>query len=196
MARVLNIIEAITLGGAARAVFGTSRYSCQLGAHQHSLVSLAPSKDDQAAHALATASGMSVETPKNYAELLALIPDYDIILLHWWNSPEMGCFLRTALPPCRLAAWIHVGGHVDPQAIPPSLIEVLDFVIAGSPHTLESPALAALSPDSRAAKTAMVHDATDFARLEGVRPVPHEGFNVGYIGTVDFVKMHPHFVRM
>jgi hypothetical protein len=29
-----------------------------------------------------------------------------------------------------------------------------------------------------------------------VRRVPHPGFNVGYVGTVDFAKMHPDYVAM
>jgi glycosyltransferase involved in cell wall biosynthesis len=196
MVRVLNIIESLSLGGAARTVFGTAKYSSNGGLFEHSIVSLAPHKDDAAAHVLATASGMIIEHPDNHSALLKLIAEHDIVLLQWWNSPEMDNFVRTALPPCRLAAWIHVGGHHDPQSVPPTLMHMLDFTIAGSPYTLESPAFASLAPDVRAAKTAMVYDATDFARLEGVRRVPHDGFNIGYIGTVDFSKMHPNFIQM
>lgn len=196
MARVLNIIESISLGGAARTVFGTSKYSTQLGGHQHALVSLAPHKDDPAAYAIAAESGIEILRPANYSELLCMIEQHDIVLLQWWNSPEMDNFIRTQLPSCRLAAWIHVGGHHDPQGIPEQLISLVDFAIAGSPYTYESASFTKLPAEIRAAKTTMVYDATDFARLLPVKKVPHEGFNVGYIGTVDFSKMHPHYVRM
>lgn len=33
-------------------------------------------------------------------------------------------------------------------------------------------------------------------RVRGTRPIPQAGFNVGYVGTVDFEKMHPDFVPM
>jgi len=42
----------------------------------------------------------------------------------------------------------------------------------------------------------MVYPPADLARVHGVRPRPHRTFNVGYIGTVDFVKMHAGFVGM
>ena len=196
MAHVLNIIESISLGGAARTVFGTSKYSAQLGGHRHTLVSLAPHKDDPAAYALAAESGIEVLRPGSYSELLTLVEQHDIVLLQWWNSPEMDNFVRTQLPPCRLAAWVHVGGHHDPQGIPDQLISLLDFTIAGSPYTHESAAFTKLPAELRARKTAMVYDATDFARLASVSRVPHDGFNIGYIGTVDFSKMHPNYVRM
>jgi len=196
MIRVLNIIESISLGGAARTVFGTSKYSAQLGPFKHSLVSLAPQLDDPAACLIATECGIELLRPANYSELLRLVADHDIVLVQWWNNPEVDNLLRTQLPPCRLAAWIHIGGHHDPQGIPDALIPLLDFAIAGSPYTYESAAFASLSDGARSAKTAMVYDATDFARLADVRKVPHEGFNIGYIGTVDFSKMHPNYVRM
>lgn len=196
MVRILNIIESISLGGAARTVFGTSKYSAQLGPYKHALVSLAPHKDDPAAYAVASEAGMEILRPSNYSELLRLVAEYDIILLQWWNSPEMDNFVRTQLPPCRLGVWVHVGGQSDPQSIPRELIGLVDFAIAGSPLTYESPVFSELPQDVRAARTAMVYDATDFARLREVKKVPHDGFNIGYIGTVDFVKMHPQFVRM
>ncbi len=36
----------------------------------------------------------------------------------------------------------------------------------------------------------------DFERLGDVQPRRHDTFNVGYIGTVNFAKMHPEFVSM
>jgi hypothetical protein len=42
----------------------------------------------------------------------------------------------------------------------------------------------------------VIADVTDPARLAGVRPRPHPTFNVGYVGTVDFGKMHPRFVEL
>lgn len=196
MVRVLNIIESISLGGAARGVFGTAKYSSLQGEYRHSIVSLAPHKDDPAACRLAAQNGLELLCPTNYDQLLQLIAQSDITLLQWWNSPEMDNLIRTKLPPCRLAAWVHVGGHQDPQRVPNNLLPFLDFAIAGSPYTYESDAFRLLEPTLRAHKTSMIYDATDFARLSNVGKTPHTGFNVGYIGTVDFSKMHRHYVRM
>ncbi|NJN82955.1 MAG: glycosyltransferase family 4 protein, partial [Caldilineaceae bacterium] len=42
----------------------------------------------------------------------------------------------------------------------------------------------------------MVWIGTDFERLAGLQAKAHHTFNVGYIGAVDFVKMHPNFVAL
>jgi hypothetical protein len=42
----------------------------------------------------------------------------------------------------------------------------------------------------------MAYDGTDFARIEHVKRREHSGFNVGYIGTVNFMKMHRNYVHM
>ena len=44
--------------------------------------------------------------------------------------------------------------------------------------------------------TAMVLAGAEFDRLQGLAPRAHERFQVGYIGTVDPVKMHAEFVDM
>ncbi len=42
----------------------------------------------------------------------------------------------------------------------------------------------------------MVFGGTDFDRCIDIKPRSHNTFNIGYIGTVDFVKIHPNYVRM
>ncbi|MBW4576821.1 MAG: glycosyltransferase [Aphanothece sp. CMT-3BRIN-NPC111] len=42
----------------------------------------------------------------------------------------------------------------------------------------------------------MVYDAADLARVSCVRSKAPNTFNVGYIGTVHFLKMHPNYVAM
>jgi len=196
MIRVLNVIQSFSLGGAARTVFGTSKYSSAHGKYHHLMVSLSPSMDDSEAYRVAEENGIEILRPQTYGDLTRAVSESDIVLLHWWNNPELDHFIRMPLPASRLAAWVHVGGHCDPQAVPDGLVSFLDFAIAGSPYTHESAAFNQLSPCTRAAKTEMVYDATDFSRLSSVTRVSHVGFNVGYIGTVDFQKMHPHYVRM
>ncbi|PNW34118.1 UNVERIFIED_CONTAM: hypothetical protein BEN50_18330 [Euhalothece sp. KZN 001] len=42
----------------------------------------------------------------------------------------------------------------------------------------------------------MVYDATDFARVGEIQPKPHDTFNVGFIGSLSFAKMHRNYVSM
>lgn len=196
MVRVLNVIQTFSLGGAVRAVYGTSKYSSLHGNFHHAIVSLAPEQDDPKSLALAEENGLEILRPHSHDELMRMISAHDIVLMHWWNSPQLDNFIRTPLPAARLAAWVHVGGQRDPQALPDGIVSFLDFTIAGSPFTHEGRAFSSVSVAERDAKTTVVYDATDFAKLSSVYRAPHDGFNVGYIGTVDFSKMHPEYVRM
>lgn len=53
-----------------------------------------------------------------------------------------------------------------------------------------------MEPSRKARSVGLVYGAADLSRLDGLRPRAHEGFNVGYIGTIDFIKMHPDYVKM
>ncbi|RMG41187.1 MAG: glycosyltransferase, partial [Candidatus Dadabacteria bacterium] len=95
-----------------------------------------------------------------------------------------------------LLLWMHVVGDQPPQIITPEVIEFADFALASSPGCYLNENIQSLPDELRVAKTDTVFAASDFARLEGLKPVKHSGFNVGYIGTVDYVKMHRSFLKM
>jgi hypothetical protein len=65
------------------------------------------------------------------------------------------------------------------------------MTVASTPYTLDLPGLR----DVRRVMK-MIQPAAGWDRVHGIRPVRHAGFNVGYIGTVDFAKMHPRYVAM
>ena len=92
------------------------------------------------------------------------------------------------LPPARLAVWTHVGGATPPQVVTPELVAVADAIAVSAPHTRRLPVFR--EPPR------LILEAFDPRRLERVEPRPHEGFTVGYVGTVDVVKMHPRFVEL
>ncbi len=192
--RVLHVIQYLSLGGAGRAMIAAAKYMSQTSDMQHDVVSLLPPED--AAVGFAEQEGMKFIPTSTIDDLRCLIPDYDLIQLQWWNNAEMGSLLREPLPPCRLVAWCHVGGHIAPQVIPDDLVHTLDCAVACSPHTYRSPAFQSLSAQERLVKCAMAYGAADFARVESVTPQQHAGFQVGYIGTIHFSKMHPDFVSM
>ncbi len=196
MVSVLHVIESLSLGGATRAMFAAAKYSSQTGGYSHSVVALKVEPISNEVQQLARSNNIQIIPRSSTEQLHAEIARADIVLLEWWNSPSMAEFLRSELPAARLAAWMHVGGHQDPQRIPERFLDFVDFGIACSPFTYEAPAIACMTPEHRAAKTAVAYGATDFARLATVRPRAHAGFNVGYIGTVNFVKMHPNYISM
>ncbi len=196
MTHVLHVIQALTLGGAARSMIATSKYSSRGGDYLHSIVAL--HSTEAAAADLARAGGIvDIHTAPDDPELDALLAAADIVQLHWWNTPETERFLRRSFPPMRFVIWYHVAGDGPPHIITDGHVRMADCNIPCNPFTrYELPVFK--NADERFAdqRVRMVYDAADFERLSGGRLRDHDGFRVGYIGTVDFFKMHPEYVQM
>ncbi|MBC8002347.1 MAG: polysaccharide pyruvyl transferase family protein, partial [Opitutaceae bacterium] len=193
-ARILHIIQSVGGGGGARAMIALAKHSHRLGGLEHRAVSLTPA--DSVGLQLAEQAGLPILNQPGRAELREAMVDADIVLVHWWNNPELAMLFRSELPPMRLVLWLHVGGYHSPQVITPPLLEFADLSVACSPHTYSHPAFASLPAETLVRRTAMVLAGADFDRLHGVAPRAHAGFQVGYIGTLDPVKMHSEFVAM
>lgn len=100
----------------------------------------------------------------------------DIVLIHYWQYPMLKDFLSCPLPPCRLVMWSH-----ENKPVPQKVLDYPDLFLDTSP----------IQGHGR-----HIWSSGDMSRFFGIKPKPHEGFNVGYIGTVDYKKMHPQFLDM
>lgn len=160
----------------------------------HRALSILPASPG-ALHA-AERAGIEVIDAPGYERILRAIEQADIVQVHFWNSPEMYELLRTDLPKMRLMLRLNVGGEKAPQVLTEELIGFADLVAVGSPHTLELPVCREWEQSRGKGRFDLLIPAADFERLDPMTPRQHDGFNVGYIGTVDFSKMHPGFVRI
>lgn len=188
--RVVHVIQCLGGGGASRSLVSTARWSAALGPCEPTVISLLPA--EAIGRELATASGIRLIDGPDPATRRGLLADADIVLLHFWNCPELYRFLELPMPPVRLLIWFHVAGDNPPQVILPEVVEMADHALASCEYTLR---LDAFRAQTRT-RTGMILDSADFRRLSGMRRRPHRHFNVGYVGTVDFVKMHPAYVPM
>ena len=196
MIKILHLFQELSPGGALRAGLAIAKYSSKLGEYEHRFMRIDPGRPNSIGVDLVRQQGFEAIIPADDAQISAQIESADIVHIHWWNSPEMNLFLRRPLPAARMIGWFHVGGHVAPQVILPEHIAYFDRAVACSPHTALAPAFMQLAPLERINRTSMIYGPADFERLHGTQPKPHSGFNIGYIGTVDFLKMHPDFVEL
>ncbi|MGY6529572.1 MAG: glycosyltransferase [Cyanobacterium sp.] len=194
MTKILHIIQQLSKGGAARSMIATAKYSAQYGNFHHQVISLLPS--ETFAKQQAEAVGMSVIDAPNGQTILNTIEKADIVHVHWWNNPHLYDLLRSDLPAMRLLTWFHVAGDQPPHVITKQLIDHSDFALACSPYTYNRKAFQDLNSETKTSKTGMVIAGSDFEPIKNYQKCPHSSFNVGYIGTVDFVKMHPNYVAM
>ncbi|PPJ47886.1 glycosyltransferase family 1 protein [Rhizobium sp. KAs_5_22] len=126
--------------------------------------------------------------------LAELIEDADIVQIEWWNHPRLYHLLATAdLPPMRSLFWAHVSGLCAPY-IPTGLIAAAGRFVFTSPCSLQSPDIAAL-PGAVRARLGVVGSGFGFEDERTADAMPASGTSaaVAYLGTVDFVKMHPAF---
>jgi glycosyltransferase involved in cell wall biosynthesis len=195
MTKILHVIQILTLGGGARALLATAKESAKQGTFQHAVVSILP--PEEKAVKLAVESGLRVIAAPDAAALRAEIEAADIVQMHWWNVPEMTDFIRAAHPAMRLIGFYHVAGDSLPHIITPALADYVDMSVPCNPYTYyDNPLFRDMEPGRKLQSVDLVYGAADLTRLDGLRPRAHEGFNVGYIGTIDFIKMHPDYVKM
>ncbi len=195
MIRVLHVIQSLSLGGATRALIATAKYSTRAGGFRHSAISLLPAAPE--ALNLAAEANVEVFNAPDRQSILRMMADADIVHVNFWNNPEVYDLLRSELPPVRLLLWYHIAGDGRPQIITRQLVEFADFNIASNPFTFQDvPVFRAMAADTKAQYVGMVYDAADYERVKEVQKREHPLFNVGYIGTVAFTKMHPNYVAM
>ncbi|MBL9215221.1 MAG: polysaccharide pyruvyl transferase family protein [Opitutaceae bacterium] len=191
---VLHVIQTLSGGGGARAMISLVKYSRRLGGPEHRVVSLA--RGDAKGLELAAAEGIPVLDEPGPRQLARALAAADIVLVHWWNCPEIATFFRRELPPMRLAIWAHVAGYHSPHLLTPGLVNFVDSAVACSPHTFAHPAFRSLPPDAGPERAAMILAGAEFDRLRGIKPRAHQGFRVGFIGFVDPSKMHPDYATL
>lgn len=133
---------------------------------------------------------MSRKKPK----ILRLIADSDVILVHWWNHPLLYDFLvREQLPASRVIFWSHILGSTPPNSFTDKILKYPDLFVFTTPLSYSVQDVKNL-PFERKKSLRDVWSTGGLERVESIRLKKHSGFNIGYIGNVDYAKMHPDFL--
>jgi glycosyltransferase involved in cell wall biosynthesis len=185
---VLHVLKFLSRGGPSRALIAAA--SADENSLSHRVVSLEPADPKSTAPALA--AGLTVIDAPDPRLLHAELERADVVHVHFWNSPELYAVLTGPLPPMRLVLSCHVGGKHPPHVLTNELVAFADLIVATGPYTAELPVFRDAPPQ----KTRVIPAVAGWQRVAHVRPRPHRGYNVGYIGTVQPTKMHPCYVAM
>jgi len=138
----------------------------------------------------------------NHKNILSDIKRADIVLIHFWNHPLLYDFLvRNKLPKCRLIIWSHISGLCPPSTLPQKILNYPDLFVFTSPISFESHGVLISTKitdhTNRNKKDfRVVWSTSGVERFASLKRNPHEGINIGYIGTLDYSKMHPNFLEM
>jgi glycosyltransferase involved in cell wall biosynthesis len=129
-------------------------------------------------------------------ELLNIIADSDIVLIHTWNHPLLYDFLvREQLPASRVIMWGHNSGFHPPAIYPEKILTYPDLFVFTTPISFETKEVLNLT-DEQKTTLRFVWSTGGVDHVKSVKSKEHFGFNIGYIGTVDYAKMHPNFLNI
>jgi glycosyltransferase involved in cell wall biosynthesis len=137
------------------------------------------------------AAGAQVIVAKGLDHITCLAREVDIVQFEFWNHPRMfECLARAEFPAMRSVFWSHISGLSKPL-IPPGLMqEAGRFVFTTSASLSISSVTAVCEKDHK--KFAVINSGFGFANAPP-RTARGRKSAVAYLGTVDFVTMHPGF---
>lgn len=180
------------VGTVVRALIAESR---RLGGYTHRLACLEAASEITRSWAGRLGVGLADRLHWDDAALKQVLRDTDLVHLHWWHHPLLNAMMhRWDLPPFRCVLWTHVNGHHPPQNFPPGLIDYPDLLVLATSWSLKAPALAEAVTQGRDIRVVR-----SSAGLPQMPPRVERGdgpVRVGYVGTVDPIKMHPDFIRL
>lgn len=137
--------------------------------------------------------GGEVIVAPDLLHLNELVSTTDIVQLEWWNHPAtIECLCNMAPQPMRLLVWCHVSGLHNP-IIPPKLMEISNRFLFTSPCSFEAKQVSALAA-RLGNKLAVVSSGGGFSGLPEPRVDNLSPLSVGYLGSLNFAKLHPGYV--
>lgn len=191
----MNILHvAVHLGGGAgKAIAGIAVQGQQdAGDHHRILLLDAPEKDGWVRYCLERQVPVA-----QWDGSLAPFSWADVVVVSWWNHPVMARFLAN-FPPCVGARvlWCHVNG-VHYPVLPFRLASAFDRVMFTSPYSLQNPAWSADERQIIRENASLIYGMGQFRPAD----MPYkrgrrsgETFVVGYVGTLNYGKLHPNFL--
>jgi len=181
-------------GGVGKALSGLIAQDRVTGAPvTHVVACLEPPEKSQFLDQVRRGGGEVVIAP-GLSRLDELVATADIVQLEWWNHPAtIECLCGMAPQPMRLLVWCHVSGLHNP-IIPPKLMEISNRFLFTSPCSFEARQVSALAA-RLGNKLAVVSSGGGFSGLPEPRGDNSAPLSVGYIGSLNFAKLHPGYVE-
>lgn len=176
------------LGGGVGKAHAALRAAMPAGVDQTYLLLEEP-RDRRYADEIA-AGGGTVVFARSLDDVARWCAAADIVQFEFWNHPKLfECLAGTDFPPMRSVFWSHISGLFKP-VIAPGLLIVADRFVFTTPASM---ALAeGLAPVIRGRLSA-IGSGFGFADPAFAPAASPSALPVTYLGTVDFIKMHPGF---
>lgn len=143
---------------------------------------------------IAREGGVEVTIRPGKARMASLLADCDIAVVHWWHHPKTARLLcefpKTA---ARVVIWTHISNLTVPALAPGLLLEATRVLFTAE-ASCEAPCFENIDGALLERRTGTVPGFGGLEEFETIKRKRHEGFNIGYLGFVDFSKLHPDFM--
>lgn len=191
--RILHITAHLG-GGVGKALSGLVQQSAISGSGAvHSFVTL-EAQEKQQFMGVIEKQGAEVVVCPSPDRLRRMIEASDIVQLEWWNHPAtLKALCSQPLPPMRLLVWSHVSGLLNP-IIPRDLLLAAQQFIFTSACSFEAETVKSL-PSEVSDRIAVVSSSGGFGGLPSPGTQSCGGLAAGYLGSLNFAKLHPHYVE-
>lgn len=140
---------------------------------------------------------VSIEYISDVEKIIIEIEKADIVILSWWNHPKMMEFLmKIPRVPMRMILWVHINGCTYPF-LPFKFASVFSQVFITTPYSLENTGWTEVEREAIRKKSELVYGMGELNLNSQIykRDYGMNGdFTIGYVGTVDYSKMHPDFL--
>lgn len=160
---------------------------------EQSILLLEPPQD-HAALARVKAAGFRILQMADHPAVEQELRRADAVVFSWYHHPVLTKFLHDfPAIPIRSILWCHISGNYFPH-IPAEFVMKFDQCMFTTPHSLELPQIRALGGDYAKEHFHVVYGLNDLSSYSNIRRERHDLFQVGYVGTMGFCKLHPNFV--
>lgn len=194
MIKVLHITAHMG-GGVGNALSSITAYSKKMdNKYVHRILMLEPPQKTQFVE-ICKQKGIDVIYATDIDVLRNELLEADIVQMSWWHHPIMAKVLSDFPKiPIRLIVWVHISGCTYP---------IVPFDFAKMPHKMffttnysfENPYWDELQKNYMRINAELIYGAGDFSDIENTQISPHLGFNIGYIGTLNYSKINPEFIK-
>jgi glycosyltransferase involved in cell wall biosynthesis len=158
---------------------------------QQTFVLLEPPRDRRYLETI-EAAGARVAVAVDLDHVASLARAADIVQFEFWNHPRLfECLARCEFPVMRSVFWSHISGLFRPLVQPGLMAEAGRFIFS-TEASLSMPSVTRLSAPARR-KIAVINSGFGFADVSRRTPSRRRPPSIAYLGTVDFMKMHPGF---
>jgi len=194
MTKVLHITPHLS-GGVGAVLLETLKFYVDKPNYDHTIVAFEELLDSELRYF--ADFHHAITNTHDYDEIESLVLDADIVHVEWWTHPLIYLFLfKFRFPKCRVLLCSHIAGFHRPNLITKNILEIPDVFLATTSVTLELELLRQDENTALKSKISVVNYPINFERFSRHRRREAKQFRIGYVGTLDYAKLHREFLSM